>query len=398
MSDPHASQRPSQPAITPDQAFGVRVRRMAVAQCEKLLGTAQGQQAAQRITMAILGAMQAARDPSAFHACTDLSLANCISLSAQTGLLPGGAYPPVYLVPQAARSGEPPELQWRINHRGISILAYRSGFALRSVPVQNDEFLRVSLGEVVEHVGSTSADWPRKLEDLAGVAVVVRDLERGTDVIRAFVPRAVVEARRAKARTRAVWDAWPVEMAQGAAIRYLIARGGIPIDSPELSAALGADEREDERPVVETTAMPARVTGGRAALGLPASSDVPTPDFRAEAEALRNRETVPAASSAQEPTAVAPAPESPPPAVSPPPADLAEVKRRCAALEEELLALDSTMSAEIRAGLGIPAGPIVSWRGHPEAAQRYAQELRAAIDGLAGRQPGEDREDDGGMP
>jgi len=230
---------------TPDQAFAARVSRMARQQCERLLGTQEGQQAAQRITMSILGAMQSARDPSAFHTCTDLSLANCIALSAQTRLMPGGPNPTVYLVPQSARRGEPPELQWRITHRGIAVLAYRAGFGIRAVPVQNDEFLRISLGEVVEHVGS-AADWPRSLDEIQGIAVVVRDLDRSADVVRAWVPRQVIEARRAKSRMsdRGPWRDWPVEMAQGAAIRYLMSRGQIPLDSPELSVALAEDHAD----------------------------------------------------------------------------------------------------------------------------------------------------------
>ena len=242
----HANLRP-QP--TPDQLFGARLSRMAKQQCAKLIRGKAGEQAAQRITMAVLGAMQAARDPSAFHHCTDLSLANCIALSAQTGLLPGGPSPSVYLVPQSARRGEPPELQWRITHRGISVLAYRSGFALRAVPVAAADFLSVSLGEVVEHAPDGTS-WPSTLEELQGIAVCVKDLDRGRDVIRAWVAMPVIAARRALARSSNIWQKWPIEMAQKTAIKYCLARGVLPLDSAELSVAL----TEDRPDVIEADA------------------------------------------------------------------------------------------------------------------------------------------------
>lgn len=244
--------------MTDEQVFGLRIARMARQQCERLLGTEAGQQASQRITMGLLGAMHAARDPKAFFRCTDVSIASAIALSAQTGLLPGGPYPPVYLVPQAPRKGEQPALQWRLNHRGISMLAYRAGFAIRSIPIPTGDICRVMLGEIVEHVESDDEP-PTTLADLKGVAVVVRDLERGRDIARCFVSRATIERRRALSRDLEYgpWKTWPVEMAQGVAIRYLLARGSIPMDSAELSVALAADSddgHESAGPVIDAPA------------------------------------------------------------------------------------------------------------------------------------------------
>lgn len=264
---------------TPEQQFGARVAKIAKQQCERLLGTEAGAQAAQRITMAILATMQNARDPKYVQQCTDLSIATCIALSAQTRLLPGGPFPPVYLVPQAARKGEAPSLQWRLNHRGIGILAYRAGFVIRAVPVRNADFLRVSLGEVVDHREVEDGEWPTTLDDIKGVAVVVRDLARNADVARAFVPRAVIERRRAKARDLDIWTTWPIEMAQGAAIRYLLARGSVPIDSAELAVALATEHEQDDvdrKGAIDVVAPPPRtgMNGLRDAMLL---ADTPAP-------------------------------------------------------------------------------------------------------------------------
>lgn len=286
---------PARPHMTPDQRFAQRVDAMAKRQCARLLGTERGQQAAQRITMAILGAMQTARSPQAFHDATDLSLADCIALSAQTGLLPGGPNPSVYLVPQAARRGEPPALQWRITHRGLCVLAYRAGFALRAVPVHVDDHLTVSLGEVLDHTAAAES-WPESLAELRGVAVIVRDLARGQDVIRAWVPAVVIDRRRRTSRDGSVWEAWPIEMAQKTAIKYAFARGSVPIDSPELSEALAGDSRAD---IIDTqaesaapTARPSRIPSAAA---LPDHGEVP--DLEAEVASLR--ESVPVESAAE---------------------------------------------------------------------------------------------------
>lgn len=272
--------------LTPERAFAARVSRSAGVQCQRLLGTERGAQAAQRITMSILGAMQSARDPSAIARCSEASIANCIALSAQTGLLPGGPNPTVYLVPQSG------DLQWRITHRGIAVLAYRAGFALRVVPVASSDFLRVSLGEVVEHDGTTS-EWPSSLEEVAGFAVCVRDRATGQDVARAWVPRKIIEARRRKSRQadKGPWAEWPIEMGMGAAIRYVMSRGMLPIDSPELSAALAPEVEEPQRHREQAPAAQVEPPQAPAAL----LEDGP-PTHELAPEAVRERETVPARS------------------------------------------------------------------------------------------------------
>lgn len=230
---------------TPEQDFAERIVRTARKQFEASLQTEAGKQAAQNISMAFLSAMRSSRKPMEFLKCTPGSLAVCVSTSISTGLHPGGPNPVVYLVPQAPRKGEPPELQWRITHRGLAILAARAGFAILPVPVGNDDHLRVAYGEVSEHRADPAA-WPEKLKEIAGVIVVVRRIVDGCIIVRAWVPRTLIERRRKVARTKSVWDQWPIEMSQKTAIKWAFSRGLVPLDSPELRQALEADTQEGQ--------------------------------------------------------------------------------------------------------------------------------------------------------
>jgi len=366
--------------LTDREAFGIRVNQRARPQCEELLGSKAGRQVAQRITMAILSSMQAARDPSGFFHCTDLSLSSCIALSAQTRLMPGGPYPAVYLVPQAPRRGAPPELQWRITTRGIAILAARNGFGVRAVPVGANDFLQVSLGEVVEHNGDPGY-WPVDLSEIAGVAVIVRDLEHGHDVIRAWVPLDVIVRRRDMARTDKMWREWPIEMAQKTAIKYAMARGIIPLDSPELATALteeiGDAVIEGTARAVEQLPERGRELPQRQAPALPDNG--PTFD---EFEHARPEERERVAAGA--PPVVDAQVEAP---VDPqaPTGDqtLAQVKADCARLESQL---HGAAVSDIREKFGPPGTEsVTSWKGRITAATEYRDALQSELDAEAKR-------------
>ena len=277
----------------------------------------------------------------------------------------------MYLVPQAPRKGAPPELQWRITTRGIAILAARNGFGVRAVPVGADDFLQVSLGEVVEHNGDPGY-WPTDLSEIAGVAVVVRDLEHGHDVIRAWVPLDVIMRRRDMARTAGMWREWPIEMAQKTAIKYAMARGIIPLDSPELATAL-TEEVADT--VIDTTARTVdRMADQRgrqnAAPALPDNGppiddleDARPPD-RVTVEAGEAVETVAPVATNNGPT-------------------LAEVKAACALLEKKLLA---SAVSDLRERTGPPGNEsVTAWRGRMSAAVEYRKALQAELHAEADR-------------
>ena len=212
----------------------------------KMLKAAHGDEhalkASARFGMA-MGAVRAGmkdRSREYFDKCCQdsLSLAQAIATSIETDLFPGGPHPPCYLIPQDGR------INWRITHRGVAILAAREGLLLKPVPVHVDDHLVVQLGEVIDHKQNDDA---MSLDELAGVCVVVRDMQTGADVARHWVSRKRIEARADKSDSRkkgfGPWKEWDIEMAQKTAILYLAARGAIPMDSPAWREAVAADYR-----------------------------------------------------------------------------------------------------------------------------------------------------------
>lgn len=295
--NPSGQQRRPRP---PEQEFFGRVSAMATRQLTHILGTDAGKKAAYTIATAMLSAMRTSKNPRAFLEVTEASIADCIATSYETGLNPGGPNAVVYLVPQAPRQGAQPELQWRITHRGLAILAARAGFGVLAVPVARTDHLQVAFGEATEHDADPAA-WPERLEDLLGCILVVRRISDGLVIARPWMPMAAIDQRRQKARDQGVWQAWPIEQAQKTVIKWGFARGYVPIDSPELREALSADNRGE---IIETTAVTVGTGSeprGMEALGVrrreperPALPDHgPGVDYTAEAARLNERERVP---------------------------------------------------------------------------------------------------------
>lgn len=254
--------------FTPEQEFAAIVARTARKQLEQTLGTEAGKKAAQTVTMSFLSAMRMSKDKSDWLKVTEASIATCVATSADTQLFPGGPYPKVYLVPQPVRRGEAPELQWRINHRGLSELYSRAGINVMAVPVGKKDHLKIAYGEACEHE-SDPTWWPSGKDDMVGVILVVRRIADGLIISRAWCPLAVIEARRLVSRQKdgTFWSDWYVEMAQKTAILWGHSRGYIPTDSPELRAAMEADLHGE---ALDVPYQPKRTEGptGDAAIGL----------------------------------------------------------------------------------------------------------------------------------
>jgi hypothetical protein len=288
-----------------DRVFAGRVNLTAKRQLETMLGTAEGAKASQRIVMAMVASMQAARDPRAFLEVTDSSVAECVSLSHETGLLPGGPNSPVYLVPQAARSGEQPALQWRINHRGLARIALEAGYRLNPVPVGLHDEIEIAFGEVAVHRAAPDY-WPKSLEDLLGVCLVCERIDDRAVLCRAWMPISAILERRAVARDQSVWKAWPIEQAQKTAVKWAFARGIIAFSSRKMDLAIEADNAADGFPSaapkrVENTAAPAVPAEGRHAVYTDAPSTPVGPGAGRTADDPSEPATPEAAS--EEPTA-----------------------------------------------------------------------------------------------
>jgi recombinational DNA repair protein RecT len=230
--------------MTAPEFFAREVQNMARRQMEKLVGGVEGQKAAQSITMAFLSAMSSARDPKVFADIATSradSIANCIALSAQTKLYPGGPNPDVYLVPQSG------ELQWRITHRGVAKTLARAGLHVMPVAVGIHDEIEVSMGEVISHK-QDPATAVESLDGLLGVAIVIRRMGDSQVLARPWVPIATIQKRRAKSRmsNAGPWKDWPVEMAIKTAILYLAARGAIPAESQTLDVVTQVDNEDQE--------------------------------------------------------------------------------------------------------------------------------------------------------
>ena len=261
--------------------------------------------------------------------CTAASVANCICLSALTGLLPGGAVPVVDLIPRQ-RSFKGPrgwqkvtELNWQIGWRGYQALGEKLGVSLEPRLVfKTDKFdMRYGLTPDLIHV--PDLDGERTWDNVRGAYIIVR-LPNGT-VKFTDLTRSEIEKRRAVSqawqydeknnKTSSPWSQWPLEMALKTIISYAARRGFFPLDE-EFTTAMEMDGREspDDLVIIEATTTPAKAleapakaladTGGMAALAghldersaqrtsasAPSNEPIlieqPPPEHQAETEAL----------------------------------------------------------------------------------------------------------------
>lgn len=152
-------------------------------------------------------------------ASTPGSIGRCVALCALTGLMPGGAFPLVDLIPRVKwkRAGDEwvkdrIELNWQIGWRGYVALAERSGVRVKPVNVfEGERFLwREGLEQTLEHEPDVRvlAAW----ETLVASYVVVSP--RGAPVSdRSFavLRRSGIEERRAKSEA---WKQYEIEAAK----------------------------------------------------------------------------------------------------------------------------------------------------------------------------------------
>lgn len=219
--------------LTPQQFRGT-VQTVAAQYLAERAKTAEGQQQIQRFGMAFATAARTAKRPADFYRCAPGSIAAAAAMSLDTGLMPGGAMPDVWLIPRGS------ELQWMPSHRGLIRTAQEAGYQVRAVPVHRDDHIKVEGGEVVELEQDPDA-WPDGLDDLRGVAVYVTRLSDGATFCRAWVPAKALTARKNAKGAGPVWKQWPVEMAMKSAIRFVFARGYVPVESVQMRTVMAAD-------------------------------------------------------------------------------------------------------------------------------------------------------------
>jgi recombinational DNA repair protein RecT len=223
------------------------IRTSAVGAMHARHGSDKGKEAAVRVFAAIRTAISTAKRPQAFAECTDISILNCINLSIDYNLFPGGPNPMVYLVPQAPSKGSQPEMQWRITSRGLSALAARAGYSLNAVPVAAEDDFEINMGSVARHRPKNPAKFPTAA-NLIGYAVVVRRVGSSEILFSPWVPAEAITDRRAKSRDQSVWNDWFIEMGWKTAVKFCFARGTVVIEAIEqvVSRDTQYDLTEDE--------------------------------------------------------------------------------------------------------------------------------------------------------
>jgi hypothetical protein len=113
-------------------------------------------------------------------------------------------------------------------------LANRAGYTINVALVSDGDEIDIQYGEAVHHRSANIAVQPGK-EDTVGAIVVIRRATDTRPLIRFWVPRSVIESRRAAGQgdKSEPWNRWWASMAQGAAIREAFARGVAPIEEME---------------------------------------------------------------------------------------------------------------------------------------------------------------------
>ena len=229
----------------PAVAFRRTVETVAQQHYADRASTPEGQKIVSRFALSFAAAARASRSPDQFYGCDPASIAAAVALSLDTGLLPGGAMPAVWLIPKGGA------LQWMPSHRGLIMLGQQAGYQLRTVAVGMDDELAIEDGEVKRLVQDPDS-CPDSLDTLRGIVVYATRLNDGSRFGSWWLNGAAIRKRANTQGAGPVWRSWPIEMAMKTAIKWVFARGFVPVESVELDAALSADnaaERVEVSPV-----------------------------------------------------------------------------------------------------------------------------------------------------
>lgn len=244
----------------PQAEFRATVTRFSESILSEWVGPDRASEAIGRVSTAIAAATAASKKPQDIYGCTPASVATVVAISALTGIMPGtGAGALAYIVPRSVRSGEPKQLCYQLSHRGLCALAERNGTKIVPIPVSVTDRIDVTIdGEVrVEEIDLDNP--PVTEEELRGVIVLVKDRTTGRVIFTGFVPKKLINARRAVSQDykysgeRSIWGTWYVEQAMKTAIHYAVGRGWAVIDDTAIQRALTLDVeadavRQPERP------------------------------------------------------------------------------------------------------------------------------------------------------
>jgi recombinational DNA repair protein RecT len=347
---------------------------------------------------------QAAQKPEIYE-CTPQSIGRALSLSALTGLMPGGPMPEVDLIPRKTRVKEgsrwvdgPKELQWQIGWRGYKTLAARAGCLAKPVLVFEGEHFEWSEGmeSTLRHRPSPGSRMVLDADSLAPLVcgyVVVSYADGRKDFV--VLDRDGIAKRRDRSDgwrqwkegkiKSTPWSEWPDEQALKTCMRYAAQRGVLLMDDVA-RYALDADGAEDRPIVVDVPAVTAAPMLAAPATERPALTDRGGLDDL-EADLLTPEEREREAVRAEQPGPKRVEPKLPPKGDGWGPADGGGLVGNIESAEADLAELaGAEVVAELRRRAGVKDGTAaeVAQRLGDEGARLHLTRLRNALDDARG--------------
>jgi len=247
--------------IAAPKAFRDTVTKIASSLLTDWVGPDRAGEAVGRVASALSSAAACSKKPEEFYACTPQSVAAVVAISALTGIMVStGANALAYAIPRRARKGEPPQLTYQLSHRGLAAIAKRAGMLMMPVPISTSDIISVDDSGSVEIQHRDLDNPPVTMDELRGIAVVIRDLKTGHKLFCGWVPKKVILQRRDGsdaykfaesdsgkwAKDSDPWHKWPIEMAMKTAMHYAVGRAWCVIDDTSATKALAMDV-ESER-------------------------------------------------------------------------------------------------------------------------------------------------------
>lgn len=258
--------------IAAPKAFRDTVTKIATSLLSDWVGHDRAGEAVGRVASALSSAAACSKKPEEFYACTTQSVAAVVAISALTGIMVStGANALAYAIPRRARKGEAPQLTYQLSHRGLAAIAKRAGMLMMPVPISNADVISVDESGSVEIQNRDLDNPPVTMDELRGIAVVIRDLKTGHKLFCGWVPKKVILQRRdgsdaykyaesqngSWAKDSDPWHKWPIEMAMKTAMHYAVGRAWCVIDDTSATKALAMDV-ESERVVDGSVVAPSQ--------------------------------------------------------------------------------------------------------------------------------------------
>lgn len=250
----------AQTALMKPAEFRTSANQMATQILSEWVGAERAGEAIGRISVALSQSAASSKKPEDFYSCSKQSIAAVVAISALTGIMPStGGNALAYAIPRKVKGVM--TLGYQLSHRGLNALANRCGKHMVAIPISYGDKLGTDDSGDVVILDRDIDNPPLTFEDLRGVMVVIKNSESGQTIYSGWVPKKILEARRAESDSynyaekskqdwaidNSTWHKWPVEMSMKASMHYAVSRGWCVIDDTEAVRALSVDQESDLR-------------------------------------------------------------------------------------------------------------------------------------------------------